>query len=96
MSEHLLAQGSTRGPTSPSHTEGAAHRPQVPNDAERLRPGLSIAWYAPRRFLILGNEGGTYYATERALTVENVAAASSRACAADAARAIRTIVEVSD
>ena len=28
-------------------------------------------WKRLERFLILGNEGGSYYATERALTIEN-------------------------
>src|SRR4051794_7224859 len=52
-------------------------------------------WARLTRFLILGNEGGTYYATERQLTVEN--ARCVEACLAeDAARAVRTIVEVSD
>jgi 60 kDa SS-A/Ro ribonucleoprotein len=47
------------------------------------------------RFLILGSEGGSYYATERALTVEN-AQAVVRCLEADADRTIRTIVQVSD
>src|SRR5580704_10679666 len=52
-------------------------------------------WKRLERFLILGNEGGSYYATERALTIEN-AQGVVRCLDADAARAIRTIVEISD
>ncbi len=47
------------------------------------------------RFLILGAEGGTYYASERQLTREN--AASIGTCLdTDPARTVRTIVEVSE
>lgn len=47
------------------------------------------------RFLILGSEGGSYYATERALTLEN---AKAVVCCLDSdpARTIRTIVQVSE
>jgi len=47
------------------------------------------------RFLILGSEGGTYYATERSLTTENIGVV--KACVAeDGLRTITTIVDVSD
>lgn len=52
-------------------------------------------WTRLDRFLILGSEGGSYYASERALTIEN-AQAVVRCLDADADRAIKTIVEVSD
>ena len=69
-------------------------KPMVPNSAG----GYAFAvdnWKRLERFLILGNEGGSYYATERQLTIEN--AKCVEAClAADAARAVRTIVEISD
>jgi 60 kDa SS-A/Ro ribonucleoprotein len=52
-------------------------------------------WKRLDRFLILGSEGGSYYASERALTVEN-ARCVVRCVSADAARAVRTIVEVSE
>ena len=67
---------------------------QVPNSAG----GYAFAvddWARLERFLILGSEGGSYYASERALTVEN-AKAVVRCLEADAERAIRTIVQVSD
>jgi 60 kDa SS-A/Ro ribonucleoprotein len=52
-------------------------------------------WEALNRFLILGTEGGTYYADEQKLTRE--AAANVEACIAeDLGRVVRTVVEVSD
>jgi 60 kDa SS-A/Ro ribonucleoprotein len=52
-------------------------------------------WTRLHRFILLGNSDGTYYATERALTLEN--AACVRECLAeDAARTIGTIVAISD
>lgn len=51
-------------------------------------------WARLDRWLILGCEGGTYYATEQELTVENARAV--QAClAADGLRAVRRIVEIS-
>lgn len=52
-------------------------------------------WTQLERFLILGNEGGTYYATERTMTREN--AACVQACLdEDGARTVATIVAISD
>jgi 60 kDa SS-A/Ro ribonucleoprotein len=69
-------------------------RAMVPNSGG----GYTFAvdnWKRLERFLILGNEGGSYYATERQLTVEN--ARCVEVCLAeDAARTIQTIVAVSD
>jgi len=66
---------------------------QVQNSAG----GFSFAvdcWKRLERFLVLGNAGGSYYATERALTRENAPAVL--VCAAkDAARTVRTIVDIS-
>lgn len=60
--------------------------------------GFSFAvdkWKRLERFLILGSEGGTYYITERTLTIENATAV--RDCLAeDPARTVRTIAEISD
>jgi 60 kDa SS-A/Ro ribonucleoprotein len=47
------------------------------------------------RFLILGSEGGSYYATEQKLTKEN-AQAVARAIATDGLRVVKTIVAISD
>src|SRR5438132_3849299 len=53
------------------------------------------SWARLRRFLILGSEGGSYYAGEWKLTRENAEAVE--ACiAADGARAVAEIVAVSD
>lgn len=51
-------------------------------------------WKRLERFLILGSEGGTYYAGERKLTLEN-AAAVRRCIDVDGIRVVNTIVEVS-
>lgn len=51
-------------------------------------------WTRLDRFLVLGSEGGSYYATERALTREN-AAAVIRAIAQDGVRVVDRIVAVS-
>jgi len=52
-------------------------------------------WTRLDRFLILGSEGGSYYASERKLTREN-AEAVLRCIAADGARVVARIVTVSD
>jgi 60 kDa SS-A/Ro ribonucleoprotein len=52
-------------------------------------------WTRLRRFLILGAEGGTYYANQRDLTLKNVDAI--KACLVeDGPRAVVAILEVSD
>ena len=48
-----------------------------------------------RRFLILGAEGGSYYTSERKLTLEN-ARAVRRCIETDGAAAVREIVAVSE
>ena len=65
----------------------------VPNSAG----GFAFAvddWARLDRFLILGSEGGSYYAAERTLTRDN-AQAVLRAIAEDGPRAVARIVEVS-
>src|SRR4051795_9758042 len=52
------------------------------------------AWTRLRRFLILGSEGGSYYATEWSLTREN-AQAVEQAVQEDGQRAVAEIVRVS-
>lgn len=67
---------------------------QVANSAG----GYSFAvddWTRLERFLVLGAEGGSYYASERKLTVEN-AEATLRAIKEDGKRAVDLIVEISD
>lgn len=52
-------------------------------------------WTRLDRFLILGSEGGSYYAFARDLTVDN-AGAARRAIAEDGVRVVRRVVVVSD
>jgi 60 kDa SS-A/Ro ribonucleoprotein len=52
-------------------------------------------WARLDRFLILGSEGGSYYASERKLTRDN-AEAVLRCIAADGARVVARIVEISE
>ena len=52
-------------------------------------------WTRLARFLVLGSEGGSYYAAERTLSVDN-ADAVKRCIAADGPRVVREIVAVSD
>ena len=65
----------------------------VPNDAGGYCHALD-QWERLDRFLVLGTEGGTYYASERKLSAE--AAQSVMDCiAADGSRAVARIVEMS-
>ncbi len=67
---------------------------QVANSAGGYSFGVDD-WSRLDRFLILGSEGGSYYATERKLTKEN-ASAVLRCIAADGPRVVTRVVEVSD
>jgi 60 kDa SS-A/Ro ribonucleoprotein len=92
MSRKYLTSVLTKKVTPQSEPiEGAG---QVQNSAG----GYSFAvddWKRLRRFLILGSEGGSYYASERTLTLEN-ATCVERCIAEDGLRAVQEIVEVSD
>jgi 60 kDa SS-A/Ro ribonucleoprotein len=67
---------------------------QVPNSAGGYAWALDD-WGRLDRFLILGTEGGSYYATERKLTVEG-AEALGRCIDADGLRVVRRVAEISD
>ncbi|HWE61027.1 MAG TPA: TROVE domain-containing protein [Chloroflexota bacterium] len=67
---------------------------QTPNSAGGFAWAVDD-WTRLDRFLILGAEGGTYYASERTLTVEN-ASAVQRCVAVDGARAVARIVAISE
>jgi 60 kDa SS-A/Ro ribonucleoprotein len=67
---------------------------QVPNSAGGFAWAID-EWTRLRRFLILGSEGGSYYAGEWALTREN-AEAVELCLAADGARTVAEIVAVSE
>lgn len=66
---------------------------QVSNDAGGYVWAVD-AWARLDRFLVLGSEGGTYYAGERALTREHASAAAV-CLTEDGARVVRRVVEVS-
>jgi 60 kDa SS-A/Ro ribonucleoprotein len=67
---------------------------QVPNSAGGYAWALDD-WARLRRWLVLGSEGGSYYAGQRELTLANIAALS--ACLAeDGPRAVAEIVAISE
>jgi len=66
---------------------------QVPNSAGGYAWPVDD-WMRLDRFLVLGSEGGTYYITERKLTVEN-AEAVGRCIDVDGVRVVNRIVEIS-
>lgn len=75
-------------------SESIPGKQQVENSAGGFAFAVDC-WTRLDRFLILGNEGGSYYATERTLTKENAAAVLE--CAAqDAQRTVSRIVEISE
>jgi 60 kDa SS-A/Ro ribonucleoprotein len=67
---------------------------QVPNSAGGFAWAVDD-WTRLHRFLVLGSEGGSYYASEWALTREN-ARAVERCIAEDGARTVAEIVSVSE
>lgn len=91
MSKNLAAHISTRRTPQSEAIPGKA---QVPNSAGGYAFPVDC-WTRLNRFLVLGSSGGSYYASERQLTIENAQAVTE--CAdQDFARTLRTIVEVSD
>jgi len=82
---------------SPRKTSQALPIPgsrQVANSAGGYSWSVSD-WKRLTRFLILGSEGGSYYASEQKLSRQN-AEAVARCIAADGERAVREIVAVSE
>lgn len=70
----------------------------LPGQIANSAGGFSFAvddWTRLNRFLVLGSEGGSYYASERKLTIEN-AAAVERCLKLDGRRVVARIVEISD
>jgi 60 kDa SS-A/Ro ribonucleoprotein len=72
----------------------------IPGSAQEQNSAGGYAWAVTdwtrlTRFLILGSEGGSYYASERKLTREN-AEAVRRCIEADGPRVVREIAAVSD
>ncbi len=67
---------------------------QVPNSAGGFAWKVDD-WMRLDRFLILGSEKGTYYISEKALTLEN-AAAVKRALELDGKRVVQRVIDVSE
>lgn len=89
MSRYLTQHGGTR--TTPQSERIRAD--QVKNSAGGFVWAVD-EWARLRRFLVLGSEGGSYYATERKLTKENISAI--RECIAnDGVRTVQEIVDIS-
>lgn len=89
-----LKKVTTRAPTVTPQREPLPGTRQTPNSAGGYAWAVDD-WTRLDRFLVLGSEGGSYYATERALTMEN-ALAVLRCIAADGEQVVRRIVEVSE
>lgn len=81
-------------PSFAKQTEPLARENQVQNSAGGFVYAVDN-FTALNRFLFLGSEGGSYYASERQLTIANLDRVKA-AIKEDGARAVRTIVEVSD
>lgn len=81
----------------PTHTPQSAPMPgtnQVRNSSGGYGWQVST-WERLNRFLILGSEGGSYYASERTLTVDN--ANNVLVCLQeDGVRVVRTVVDLSE
>lgn len=82
------------------NTRKTAQNKPIPGSAQAPNSAGGYAWAVDdwkrlQRFLILGSEGGSYYATEQKLTREN-AEAVRRCIQADGTRTVREIVSVSD
>src|ERR1700760_4283004 len=88
---NLRAHYSTRNTPQSAPIPGKA---QIKNSAG----GYAFAiddWSRLDRFLVLGSDGGTYYATERKLTIEN-AQCVLRCLSSDPKRAVEVIASVSE
>jgi 60 kDa SS-A/Ro ribonucleoprotein len=75
-------------------TEALPGKAMVPNSAGGFVFAVD-AWQRLDRFLVLGVDGGSYYASARALTKDNAAAVAT-CIQLDGARTVRRIVEVSE
>jgi 60 kDa SS-A/Ro ribonucleoprotein len=80
-------------PRRPPQCTAIAGSDQVPNSAGGFAWSVD-EWTQLRRFLILGTEGGSYYASERKLTRKN-AKAVERCVHEDGKRAVAEIVRIS-
>jgi 60 kDa SS-A/Ro ribonucleoprotein len=81
-------------PRRPPQSEPILGSGQVPNSAGGYAWAVDD-WTRLRRFLVLGSEGGSYYASERTLTRENTQAVE-RCLAEDGPRTVAEIVRMSE
>lgn len=86
---HKYLSNVTTPPTQSDSLPG-----QVQNSASGYSYPVSD-WTRLSRFLILGSEGGSYYASEQKLTRDN-AQAVQRCIAADGPRVVATVADISD
>jgi len=80
------------------HLKGSSQSDVLPGMVKNSAGGAAFPvddWKRMERFLVLGSEGGSYYASERALTREN-ATATQKCIGEDGARAVDMIVQISD
>jgi len=89
MTDYLLEHGARVTPQSEK-----AREDQVPNSAGGFVWPVD-EWTRLRRFLILGSEGGSYYASQRDLTKENVDVVRSLA-KSHGIKLVEEIVEISE
>lgn len=89
MTDYLLEHGTRVTPQSEKMRED-----QVPNSAGGFVWPVD-EWTRLRRFLVLGSEGGSYYASQRDLTKENVDVVRSLA-KSDGIKLVEEIVEISE
>ena len=80
-------------PTTTPQSEPLAGKKQTKNSAGGFVFAVT-PWTRLERFLILGSEGGSYYASERDLTKENIDGLKA-ALAEDGARFVNTVVDIS-
>lgn len=92
MSSKYLKKGAAAVAT-PKQSEPLNER-QVKNSAGGYAFPVDC-WKRLDRFLILGSEGGSYYASEAKLTKDNIKAVAE-CCSQDGIRTVRQIVAVSD
>lgn len=85
-----------------THIENPTQRNPIPGKEARMKQNADGAyvfkldkWARLNRFLILGTEGGTYYASEKSLTLENAQGAID-CIREDGIRVVAELVKVSD
>lgn len=94
MTKAYSAHVRKKGPTPQTQPIPGRERDMVKNHAGGF-VFQTGDWERLDRFLILGSEGNTYYATEKAMTVQN-AQCVMRCLQSDGARTVARIVEISD